>query len=81
MERGLLDLAPAEAALTALVPGAGLSIADHLGPVLAQWTAAGLIEPFHRFHRLTRAGRFWQVAATGRLLGWLGQHPDLKEMP
>lgn len=81
MERGLLDLAPAEAALTALAPGAGLSIADHLGPVLAQWTEAGLIEPFHRFHRLTRAGRFWQVAMTGRLLGWLGQHPDLKEMP
>lgn len=80
MERGLLNLAPAEAALSALCPATKCSIADHLGPLLVQWTSAGLLAPHHRFHRLTRAGRFWQVAMTGRLLGWLGQHPDLKDM-
>lgn len=79
MERGLLDLAPAEAALAALCPAPQAGVAAHLAPLLAQWTEAGLMAPFHRFHRLTRAGRFWQVAMTGRLLGWLGQHPDLKE--
>lgn len=80
MERGLLDLLAVEAAFSRLCPAATCSIADHLGPLLAQWTSTGLLTPHHRFHRLTRAGRFWQVAMTGRLLGWLGQHPDLKDM-
>lgn len=79
MERGLLDLRPAEAALAALAPATS-GIASHLAPLLAQWTQAGLLEPHHRFHRLTRAGRFWQVAMTGRLLGWLALHPDLQEI-
>ena len=78
MERGLLDLCPAEAALAALTP-ASRGIEAHLAPLLAQWTEAGLLARHHRFHRLTRAGRFWQVAMTGRLLGWLAHHPDLKE--
>lgn len=78
MERGLLDLRPAEAALAALGP-VSLGIGAHLAPLLAQWTEAGLMEPHHRFHRLTRAGRFWQVAMTGRLLGWLALHPDLSD--
>jgi len=80
MERGLLDLAPATAALARLRPDGRKGLAEHLAPLLAQWTETGLLQPFHRFHRLTRAGRFWQVAMTGRLIGWLGQHPDLKEL-
>ena len=80
MERGLLDLRPAEAALAALAH-ATCGIETHLAPLLAQWTEAGLLEPHHRFHRLTRAGRFWQVAMTGRLLGWLALHPDLSDTP
>lgn len=80
MERGLLDTGPADTALRVLHPAATTGIADHLQPLLAQWTDCGLLAPFHRFHRLTQAGRFWQVAMTGRLLGWLDQHPDLKEM-
>ena len=79
MERGLLDLRPAEAALAALAPATS-GIASHLAPLLAQWTEAGLLEPHHRFHRLTRAGRFWQVAMTGRLLGWLALLPALQEI-
>ncbi|MDO5642155.1 MAG: heme anaerobic degradation radical SAM methyltransferase ChuW/HutW, partial [Paracoccus sp. (in: a-proteobacteria)] len=74
MERGLLDLPRAEAALSALHPQATVTLARHLDPLLAQWTRAGLLEPHYHFHRLTRAGRFWQVAMTGRLLTWLGQH-------
>lgn len=81
MERGLLDLARAETAFDALCPGARLSLGAYLAPLLDQWQRAGLLQPFHRFHRLTRAGRLWQVAMTGRLLGWLAQHPDLKEIP
>jgi anaerobilin synthase len=81
MERGLLDVAAADAALLALCPSPPrASVAAHLAPLLAQWTGAGLLAPHHRFHRLTRAGRFWQVAMTGRLLGWLARHPDLMEM-
>lgn len=81
MERGRLDLRPAETALAALCPTAPqMSIASHLDPLLQQWTDAGLMQPVHRFHRLTRAGRFWQVAMTARLIGWLNQHPNLKDM-
>ncbi|MDO5614038.1 MAG: heme anaerobic degradation radical SAM methyltransferase ChuW/HutW, partial [Paracoccus sp. (in: a-proteobacteria)] len=74
MERGLLDMGRAEAALNVVSPQARMSVADHLAPLLTQWTDAGLLVPHYRFHKLTRAGRFWQVAMTGRLLTWLGQH-------
>lgn len=77
MERGLLDVARAEAAFATLVPQPGVTLAAHLGPLLDQWREAGLWTPHHRFHRLTRAGRFWQVQMTTRLLGWLAHHPDL----
>lgn len=77
MERGLLDLARAETALQRLIPAPAQSLADHFAPLLAQWQAAGLWEPQHRFYRLSRAGRFWQVPMTTRLLGWLAHHPDL----
>ena len=77
MERGLLDLARAEAALKTLIPAPAQSLTDHFAPLLAQWQAAGLWAPQHRFYRLSRAGRFWQVPMTTRLLGWLAQHPDL----
>lgn len=77
MERGLLDPAAVDAALAALCGPQARGFPAHAGPLLDQWTRAGLLEPFHRFHRLTRAGRFWQVAMTGRLIGWLGQHPCL----
>lgn len=80
MERGLLDLSRAEAAFTALCPAPRTTLAAHLAPLLAQWQEAGLLAPEHRFHRLTRPGRFWQVAMTGRLLGWLARHPDMKEL-
>ncbi|WP_444455343.1 heme anaerobic degradation radical SAM methyltransferase ChuW/HutW [Rhodobacter capsulatus] len=77
MERGLLDLARAEAAFAGLVPRPSLGLAQHLAPLLAQWRTAGLWTPYHRFHRLTQAGRFWQVPMTTRLLGWMAEHPDL----
>ena len=80
MERGRLDPAPAEAALARLRPAATTPVAAHLRPLLAQWTEAGLMTPHHGAHRLTLAGRFWQVPMTGRLLAWLAQHPDLKEI-
>lgn len=80
MEQAMLDPAPVEAALAALAPeGPGFSA--HVAPLLAQWAEAGLLVPFHRFHRLTRAGRFWQVAMTGRLLAWMGRHPSLARFP
>ena len=77
MERGLLDLPRVEAAFSELVAQPAQSLAGHFAPLLAQWQEAGLWAPFHRFYRLTRAGRFWQVPMTTRLLGWLAQHPDL----
>ncbi|WP_444464693.1 hypothetical protein [Rhodobacter capsulatus] len=77
MERGLLDLTRAETAFAALVPRPTLCLAEHFAPLLAQWRAAGLWVPHHRFHRLTLAGRFWQVPMTTRLLGWMAEHPDL----
>lgn len=79
MEQGLLDPRHVDRTLDALVPGAA-SFSTHAAPLLNQWTQSGLFEPHHRFHRLTRAGRFWQVAMTGRLLGWLAQHPNLKDL-
>ncbi|TKD21674.1 heme anaerobic degradation radical SAM methyltransferase ChuW/HutW [Rhodobacter capsulatus] len=77
MERGLLDLARAEAAFAALVPRPKRGLSEHFAPLLAQWRTAGLWAPHHRFHRLTLAGRFWQVPMTTRLLGWMAEHPDL----
>jgi len=79
MERGLLDPRHVDRSIAALIPDA-TAFSAHAAPLLEQWTQAGLLEPHHRFHRLTRAGRFWQVAMTGRLLGWLGQHPNLKDL-
>ncbi|MFV0293271.1 MAG: heme anaerobic degradation radical SAM methyltransferase ChuW/HutW [Paracoccus sp. (in: a-proteobacteria)] len=80
MERGSYDPARVQTAFDQLCPNPGLGINDHLDPLLGQWTQAGLFTPRHRFYRLTRAGRFWQVAMTGRLIRWLDQHPDLKEL-
>lgn len=79
MERGSLDCAAVDAALARVCGEEAASFSAHARPLLDQWGRAGLIEPHHRFHRLTRAGRFWQVAMTGRLIAWLGQHPDLGE--
>ncbi|WP_347268459.1 heme anaerobic degradation radical SAM methyltransferase ChuW/HutW [Paracoccus sp. (in: a-proteobacteria)] len=75
MEFGRLDPRAVDRALAGLCGPDAPSFSDHAAPLIAQWTRAGLFEPFHRFHRLTRAGRFWQVAMTGRLINWLGQHP------
>lgn len=79
MERGRLDPGAVDAALAAVCGPGALPFSAHAAPLLAQWARAGLLEPAHRFHRLTRAGRFWQVAMTGRLIGWLDRHPDLGE--
>jgi anaerobilin synthase len=78
METGLLDPFSVEKALRALAGHNGPSFGSHAAPLLDQWTSAGLLAPFHRFHRLTRAGRFWCVAMTGRLLTWAGRHPSLE---
>lgn len=80
MERGRLDPRAVDAALAGVCGPEALPFSAHAAPLLAQWTRAGLLEPEHRFHRLTRAGRFWQVAMTGRLITWLGQHPDLGDL-
>ncbi|WP_323011014.1 heme anaerobic degradation radical SAM methyltransferase ChuW/HutW [Paracoccus sp. (in: a-proteobacteria)] len=80
MERGRLDCHAVDAALADVCGPGTLGFSAHAGPLLKQWQAAGLLEPHHRFHRLTRAGRFWQVAMTGRLINWLGQHPDLGDL-
>ncbi|MDK8873362.1 heme anaerobic degradation radical SAM methyltransferase ChuW/HutW [Paracoccus sp. SSJ] len=77
MERGRLDTVAVDAALARVCGSEAASFSTHAAPLLAQWSRAGLLEPYHRFHRLTRAGRFWQVAMTGRLITWLRQHPDL----
>ena len=79
MGRGRLDCRAVDAALAGVCGPDAISFSAHAGPLLDQWRRAGLIAPHHRFHRLTRAGRFWQVAMTGRLITWLGQHPDLGE--
>lgn len=79
MELGRLDPRAVDRAIAALCGPAAADFTAHAAPLIAQWTRAGLLAPDHRFYRLTRAGRFWQVAMTGRLIGWLGQHPDLKE--
>lgn len=79
MEFGHLDPRAVDRAIVDLCGSDATSFADHAAPLIAQWTRAGLFRPFYRFHRLTQAGRFWQVAMTGRLISWLGQHPDLKE--
>jgi coproporphyrinogen III oxidase-like Fe-S oxidoreductase len=78
MEAGLLDPLALEKALLALPGHNGPSFASHAAILLDQWTFAGLLAPFHRFQRLTRAGRFWSVAMTGRLLTWAGRHPSLE---
>ena len=78
MERGQLDCTLADAALAQVCGPDAASFTVHAAPLLDQWAGAGLIERHHRFHRLTRAGRFWQVAMTGRLITWLGQHSDLR---
>ena len=78
MERGRLDCTLADAALAQVCGPDAPGFSTHAAPLLEQWTRAGLLERHHRFHRLTRAGRFWQVAMTGRLISWLGQHPALR---
>lgn len=65
MERGRLD--PARLSAT---PG-GKTALQRIAPILAQWSAAGLLRPHHHFHDLTLAGRFWQVQMTARLLAHL----------
>lgn len=80
MERGRLDPLAVDRAMAATAGDAAISFSDFAGPLLAQWNEAGLLAPEHRFLRLTRAGRFWQVPMTGRLLDWLRQHPNLGEM-
>ena len=80
MEFGRLDTAAVDRAIADLCGSGAVTFTDHAAPLIAQWTRAGLFEPFYRFHRLTRAGRFWQVGMTGRLIGWLGQHPQLKDL-
>ena len=77
MERGRLDPALVDRAVAEIAGPDALSFSDHARPLLEQWQGAGLLVPEHRFLRLTHSGRFWQVAMTGRLLGWLGQHPNL----
>ncbi len=79
MERGRLDLRHVDRVLTATVKNAQTSFHAHAQPLLKQWVQTGLMTPRHRFLELTRAGRFWQVAMTGRLIDWLGQHPDIGE--
>ena len=80
MERGRLDCRAVDAALAGVCGPEAASFSAHAGPLLDQWQRAGLVAPHHRFHRLTRAGRFWQGAMTGRLITWLGQHPDLGDL-
>lgn len=80
MERGRLDCAHVDAVLAQLCGPHATSFSAYAAPLLEQWERAGLIEVWHRFHRLTRAGRFWQVAMTTRLINWLGQHPDLGDL-
>lgn len=70
MERGRLDPARIKAA-----PEGEPALA-RIGPILAQWSEAGLLQPFHSFHDLTLAGRFWQVQMTGRLLARLADGPE-----
>ncbi|MCF3594576.1 heme anaerobic degradation radical SAM methyltransferase ChuW/HutW [Rhodobacteraceae bacterium LMO-12] len=77
MERGRLDSLAVDRAVAATAGDGAVSFSEFAGPLLAQWHRAGLFVSEHRYHNLTRAGRFWQVAMTGRLLGWLGQHPNL----
>lgn len=80
MEFGRLDPRAVDCAIADLCGAEATSFYTHAAPLIVQWTRAGLFEPDHRFHRLTRAGRFWQVAMTGRLISWLGQHPDLGDL-
>ncbi len=80
MEFGRLDARAVDRAITDVCGPQATSFSSHAAPLIAQWTRAGLFESVHRFHRLTRAGRFWQVAMTGRLISWLGQHPDLEKL-
>ncbi|MFV0358746.1 heme anaerobic degradation radical SAM methyltransferase ChuW/HutW [Tropicimonas sp.] len=70
MERARLDTARVVAALRAAT---GDDFAAIAGPLLAQWTRAGLMRPRHDFLDLTLAGRFWQTAMTGRLMDWITQ--------
>lgn len=65
MERGRLD--PARIAEAPK----GRRALERIAPIVEQWTVAGLMQPFHQFHDLTLAGRFWQVQMTGRLLARL----------
>lgn len=79
MERGRFDPDLLEAGARKLTAGR-VEVMPHLAPLLAQWVRTGLMTRQHRFYPLTRAGRFWQVAMTARLIGWLDQHPDLEDM-
>ncbi len=80
VERGRLDCRAVDQALAGVCGPRATSFSAHAGPLLDQWRRAGLMSPHYRFHRLTRAGRFWQVAMTGRLVTWLDQHPDLRDL-
>ncbi|NGX16359.1 heme anaerobic degradation radical SAM methyltransferase ChuW/HutW [Wenzhouxiangella sp. XN24] len=73
MERGRLDSARVRAA-----PG-GEAAMDDLEPLLAHWSRAGLMVRRQRFFDLTVAGRFWQVAMTQRIIGFL-DHPQRQPM-
>ena len=54
MEQGRVDL-------SALERTYGLSLIPVLGPLLEQWTRAGLVEMCGNIMMLTLAGQFWQV--------------------
>lgn len=70
MERARLDTARVATALRRVTGDDFLALA---GPLLDQWSQAGLMRPRHDFRDLTEAGRFWQTAMTGRLADWITQ--------
>lgn len=78
MEFGRLDPRAVDRAIATLCGPDAPGFTAHAAPLLAQWTRAGLLEQDYRFYRLTRAGRFWQVAMTARLITWASQHPALE---
>lgn len=70
MERAHLDTRRVAAALSDITSKEFQKVA---GPLLAQWTNAGLMRQRHEFLDLTLAGKFWQTAMTVRLIEWINQ--------
>ncbi|MBB4303195.1 oxygen-independent coproporphyrinogen-3 oxidase [Rhodobium orientis] len=77
MEEGFLDPVEPTQYLAGLGGGDFVALT---APLLGQWCEAGLMERSGRVYCLTLAGRFWQVAMTGRLLAWLEEEagPSLR---